>query len=312
MSTPAYVSSPDDETLHAFDRIRVLQQGSQRAVHKPLLILLALGRLAQGQPPMAEFSEIDGPLSNLLAEFGPSSAARSRHYPFWHLRTDGLWQLSGPRTVLDRPPGATPTLTELRRGHVAGGLASELVRALQRKPELISVLARRIVEAHFPESLQRDVLDAVGLGASDSILVAPHADAAATAARRDPSFRERVLRAYEYRCCVCSYDLRLGGQVVGLEAAHIRWFQAGGPDVEPNGLALCALHHKLFDLGGFMVLPDTYAMVVSQSLVGQAKDKMLSYHGAGIILPQSKGYLPRAEFLRWHEGQVFKQPGREA
>ena len=262
---------------------------------------------------MAEFSEIDGPLSNLLAEFGPASAARSRHYPFWHLRTDGLWQLSGPRGILDRPPGATPTLTELRREHVAGGLTPELVTAFRRNPALISAVARRIVEAHFPESLQRDVLDAVGLGASDSIFVARHVDAAATVARRDPSFRERVLRAYEYRCCVCSYDLRLGGHVVGLEAAHIKWFQAGGPDVEPNGLALCALHHKLFDLGGFMVLPDTYVMVVSQSLVGsaQAKDKMLSYHGAGIILPQSKAYLPQMDFLHWHKKQVFKEPGRE-
>jgi putative restriction endonuclease len=112
---------------------------------------------------------------------------------------------------------------------------------------------------------------------------------------------------------VCSYDLRLGGQVVGLEAAHIRWFQAGGPDVEPNGLALCALHHKLFDLGGFKVLPETYVMIISQALVGspEAKDKMLTYHGAGIILPQSRAYLPGADFLRWHDKEVFKWPGRE-
>src|SRR5436189_6378643 len=33
--------------------------------------------------------------------------------------------------------------------------------------------------------------------------------------------------------------------------AHIRWHQAGGPDIENNGLALCVLHHKTFDLGAF-------------------------------------------------------------
>ena len=60
----------DEEVLHAFDGIRVWQQGGRRAVHKPLLILLALGRLARAEPPMAEFSELDGPLSKLLAEFG--------------------------------------------------------------------------------------------------------------------------------------------------------------------------------------------------------------------------------------------------
>jgi len=28
---------------------------------------------------------------------------------------------------------------------------------------------------------------------------------------------------------------------------HIRWHAHGGPDKVPNGLALCALHHRLFD-----------------------------------------------------------------
>jgi putative restriction endonuclease len=101
--------------------------------------------------------------------------------------------------------------------------------------------------------------------------------------------------------------------VVGLEAAHIKWFQAGGPDVEPNGLALCALHHKLLDLGAFTVLPDDYVIMVSQSLVGsvEAQDKMLGYHGAGIVLPQSDAYFPDTEFLVWQKSEVFKKPGRE-
>ena len=33
-----------DDVLAAFDRIRVWQQGDRRAVHKPLLVLLALAR----------------------------------------------------------------------------------------------------------------------------------------------------------------------------------------------------------------------------------------------------------------------------
>jgi putative restriction endonuclease len=302
----------DEEVLRAFDRIRVWERDGQRAVHKPLLVLLALARLARGEPQMAEFAEIDKPLRNLLAEFGPSSAAKTRHYPFWHLRTDGLWKLDGPAFILNRPPGATPTLTELRQDHVSGGFDPKVVEALKRRPDLVGRLARRIVEAHFPESLQQDVLYAVGLGDVDSE-PALAADTRKAVPRRDPSFRERVLRAYEYRCCICGFDLRMGGQVVGLEAAHIKWFQAGGPDVEPNGLALCALHHKLFDLGAFGVTPGGYVVVVSQALVGGAAnaDRMLSYHGASIILPQGKAYLPHEKFLGWHEKEVFKKPGRE-
>ena len=44
--------------------------------------------------------------------------------------------------------------------------------------------------------------------------------------------------AYGDRCAVC-----------GVEAAHVMWLQAGGPDDVRNGLVLCALHHAAFDRG---------------------------------------------------------------
>jgi putative restriction endonuclease len=36
---------------------------------------------------------------------------------------------------------------------------------------------------------------------------------------------------------------------VGIEAAHIRWFNFGGPDELTNGLALCFRYHKHLDRG---------------------------------------------------------------
>lgn len=306
------MSSTSQHVLQTFERIRVFQRGEQRAVHKPLLILLALARISQGEPRMTRFEDIDEPFKQLLTEFGPSSAASSRHYPFWHLKTDGLWQLDGPADFLNRPAGATPNLGELRKLHVAGGFAPEVDEALRRDPVLRSQLAHQLLDAHFPETLHGDILSAVGLDLSSEAAATPSDSATRKVARRDPRFRERVLRAYEYRCCVCGFDLRIGNIAAGLEAAHIQWFQAKGPDIEANGLALCALHHKVFDLGAFTILPDTYSLVFSQHAVaGEASRHMLmGFHGAGIILPQSTDYYPKAEFLKWHEGQVFKRPGR--
>lgn len=63
---------------------------------------------------------------------------------------------------------------------------------------------------------------------------------------RDPNFRNKILRAYKYSCAVCGFNVRLGNNLVGIEAAHIKWHQAGGPDREDNGIALCSMHHKLF------------------------------------------------------------------
>ncbi len=85
-----------DEILAAFDRIRVWQQWNRHAVHKPLLVLLALGRLLRGESPLVEFAGVEDKLGKLLEEFGPSGSERTRHNPFWHLRADGVWQLAGP------------------------------------------------------------------------------------------------------------------------------------------------------------------------------------------------------------------------
>jgi len=136
----------EDELLRAFDRVRVWQRGGKRAVHKPLLVLLALGRLARGEPPTAPYADIEADLAKLLAQFGPSSAAASTHYPFWHLRTDGLWILQGPSRILDRPPGATPSLTELREERVSGGFAPPVLDALRRRARD----PQRDFDAHMP------------------------------------------------------------------------------------------------------------------------------------------------------------------
>jgi putative restriction endonuclease len=305
-STPA---TTRQAILRAFDGLRVWQRGDRRAVHKPLLVLFELGRLARGEAAYIDYNDLEPKLIALLDEFGPSGAGKSRHYPFWHLRTDGLWELHGPDHILVRPPGATPTITELRTDHVKGRLPESLRTTLASDPELLAELAHRIVMAHFADSIQQDVLDAVGLTVPAFAARSDHAKGR----RRDPGFREQVLLAYEYRCCVCGHDLRLNNQVIGLEAAHIKWFQAGGPDAVTNGLALCSLHHKIFDLGAFTVLPDTLEVRFSQHVVGssQVQARLLSHHGAGLIAPQSPRFLPRTEFLQWHHKEVFKQPARD-
>ena len=289
--------------------MRVWQRGDRRAVHKPLLVLFALGRLARGEAAFPEFSAVEGELGRLLFEFGPSGSERTRHNPFWHLKTDGLWELHGPASLLDRPAGATPTITELRAHHVAGDFPAGLRTQMQRDPGLVEEIASRIVQAHFPESIRQDVLDAVGLGGEQL----GRAVSMTTRARRDPAFRERVLVAYEYRCCVCGHDLRLGSQVIGLEAAHIKWFNAGGPDIECNGLALCSLHHKIFDLGAFTVLPDGHQIAFSQHMVGgsETQARLLAHHGASLVQPQCRDYAPNPDFLAWHRREVFKEPQRE-
>lgn len=62
-------------------------------------------------------------------------------------------------------------------------------------------------------------------------------------------WRASVLQAWDRQCASCGSDGQIGGATIGVDAAHGRWFAFDGPDSVDNGLALCTLHHKLFDLG---------------------------------------------------------------
>jgi len=115
---------------------------------------------------MVEFTAIDALLEQLLAEFGPSNAAKSRHYPFWQLATDGhgaLWDLSGPREILTRPVGATPSLGELREHRIKAGFPTEVFEALRHSPGLLQAVASRVLDTYVPATLHADIVATLGL-----------------------------------------------------------------------------------------------------------------------------------------------------
>lgn len=93
-----------------------------------------------------------------------------------------------------------------------------------------------------------------------------------------------------------------------------RWMIEGRTlaDTEQNGLALCSLHHKAFDLGAFTIRPDRM-LLVSEHVHGQrgCEEWLLRYHGQAVRRPVRESYLPEPGFLSWHQRKVFKRPARE-
>src|SRR6516225_6701964 len=60
------------EGIHdSFDRLNVWSRNGQRAPHKPLLVLYALGRWSRGDAGPIPFRDVDRDLTPMLKEFGP-------------------------------------------------------------------------------------------------------------------------------------------------------------------------------------------------------------------------------------------------
>ncbi len=225
------------------DRIRdlnVFKRGDERAPHKPLLLLVALAKLEAGEPRLMPYRVVGDQLRELLEQYGRPSKTYHPEYPFWHLQGDQIWELPGADAYHTNRGKRSISNSELRKQDAHGGLRGDVFELLQADQHLRRDIAAQLLTKHFPDSLHEEILNAVGL---DLGRVMP------SRSRRDPRFREAVLEAYEFRCAVCGLDLRIGAAHFCLEAAHIRWHQADGPDEVQNGLALCVFHHRALDRG---------------------------------------------------------------
>ena len=275
----------------------------RRAPHKPLLVLYAIGKLLRNEDRLIPFAEVNKSLGGLLREFWPPGSDRTQ-YPYWRLRNDRVWEVVNAAEIVENSSG------DVRKEDLAltsGGFIREIAEEFRKDPALAKQIVRDILIEYFPDSFHDDLLLSVGIEIDSAF------DSLESTQRHErwDAFRENVLRAYAYRCAVCGFDMKLGNFPVGLNAAHIRWRQADGPDTEDNGLALCTLHHKLFDRGAFR-LSDEYDVLVSERAHGSGSREWLEcFHGARINPPQRQSYFPAKEHIEWHAEQVFQGPPRE-
>lgn len=295
------VMAQDQAWLDRIGSLNQWRRGGERAPHKPLLLLYALGRLQRLGTASVAFTDAEPDLGRLLDEFGPPRKT-SPGYPFHHLTTDGLWVVRTPAG----PGSPGPNLKDLRAGAV-GALDPDFAQALEKDPVLFAGVVRSLLDANFPPTLHEDILDAVGIEMEPAEL--PQIP---KARRRDPAFRERVLLAYEYRCAFCGFDGQLLREAVAIDAAHIRWWAAAGPDEVANGLALCSLHHKLFDRGAVGIATDQ-TVAVSSHFISRSPSGVqlvLDLAGRAMLNPQAGNPVPHPKHVSWHTSEVFRSPAR--
>ena len=297
--------------------LRLWRSRGQRAPHKPLLLLWAFGRCLRGEERLAPYRIVEAELGRLLSDYGPPRQTRHPEFPFWRLARDGVWEIDRPQLVRLSASG-DPHVRDLHEHDIRGGLLASDYDTLQAAPELARTLARELLDAHFPETYHADVLCATGIGevAADPGPCEPdtrqvaenHPEYETTRRlRRDAMFKTAVLSAYAERCAVCAFQVRLSDRLLAVEAAHIHWLSHAGPSEVRNGLALCALHHSLFDRGAFG-LQDDLVIRVSRQARGQGHhDSLGRFDGTPLpIVPKASADRPAPAFLSWHRARVLR------
>jgi len=292
----------EEKVLDTFDAIKCWKRGDQRAPHKPLLLLMALAQLQRNEARWLKFNEIEKKLSLLLVQFGTKRGNLNPHYPFWRLREDRIWEVSNTQKINQNlTSSGDARISVLREVNAQGGFPQELSNFLSKRPNIIDTIVANILNNTFPASRHEELLDAVGFPWLVKSKI-----------KRDPRFRENILRIYEQRCAICGYDGQLGNTTLGIEAAHIKWHAAGGPDHMENGIALCVFHHKAFDRGAISIRDDL-RLLISQDVRGRQDhldQLLLKYIDSPIQRPQSGNPTPNQSFLAWHRKEVFQHPAR--
>ncbi len=290
-----------EEIIHRFQNLNVWKRGHKVAPHKPLLVLYAIDKLRRGENQLIPYTEVKEKLSELLIKFGTSKSEPRPHYPFWRLRQDNVWKVTDDHLIKETDSGDAH-VTDLKLHGVSGGFHKAIAHHLQNDFSLTLEISESMLD-HFRYSKHKDISQAVGI---EDLSHVPKRQ------RREWNFPKNVRKAYEYKCAVCGFDVKLHHRHVALEAAHIQPLKKGGPDIAENGLALCSLHHELFDRGVFTLSEQLKVLVSKYANGSTGFDKwLMRFHGKKINLPQSRMYYPRISFIDWHFREVFKDPYRE-
>jgi putative restriction endonuclease len=299
-----------DELLTLLAGLRTAPIGLKRAPHKPLLLLWLFGHFAATGSSAASYQEAEEPVSQLINDFGPpvasASLARQRAaMPFVHLERE-LWDLRETAGNEIAPDAPERRAWLLERGAV--GRLRPPVEQLLANPATLAAAARLLLDLHFTPVLAELICAKVDLDVPALDLAG--SDRISRTVRLRPrrrGFAEEVLRAYTYQCAMCGFDGALGHYPVAIEAAHVRWHSQQGPDEVTNALALCALHHALFDLGVLGITEDrrirVSSLYVARSEVGRAVDALA---GKPLLIPRPHQPTVDVMYISWHHQQVFK------
>jgi putative restriction endonuclease len=172
----------------------------------------------------------------------------------------------------------------------------EIWHEFAKHPETLAFESQRILAAR----LHRPIEEVAGVDTDDLPPAGREREALIRVRVNQSFFRDRILSAYNYQCCVTGLTIQ-----PLLTASHIiPWADDEKNRLNPrNGLCLNALHDRAFDRH-LMWIEDDYVVRFSKRLRkttesdNQTARWLTSFDGERLLLP--KKFAPDTEFLKCH------------
>ncbi|WP_030459191.1 phosphorothioated DNA-binding restriction endonuclease [Kitasatospora sp. NRRL B-11411] len=285
-------------------------RGGGRAPHKPLLLLWLVDRFAASGNSETRYEEVAEPVGRLIAQYTAAVSTPDDEraaLPFRLLEAE-LWAATD---AFSQPLPEQASHRRLLDLGARGRLRPAVEELLGDRRVLDRVRTLLLAEA-IGSDTGSDSDPGTGSTLEQSVRDAlPPAEPRyrqETRRVRDSRFARAVLPLYGNACAVCGFSGRIGPAPVGVEAAHVHAHADGGPDVVQNGIALCALHHALFDQG-VLGLTEHLTIMVSPHFTHTGDHRgpaVTALAGLPVRLPADPGHRLAPQYVAWHTEHVFR------
>jgi len=144
------VTKPPKTFLERVGDVRPPRQRTGVALHRPLLLLWAIGQAVTGAPRLQPWSATRKALAPLLEEYAHvENGAEGAQYPFGVLVRDGLWTVSEYDELALTSQRRRPTLESLNRVDPLAGFLEDDHQLIKARPELAAEAAAGLLLRYF-------------------------------------------------------------------------------------------------------------------------------------------------------------------
>jgi putative restriction endonuclease len=280
-------------------KIKVNKKGAVVSLHKPLLLMLTIADVINGNKNEFKFKEIEEHLKLLLSSYGlKNTKSLKPEYPFVYLGSSpSLWKCSIDRSMLKNPDAVTRAEALESVAKFEDNFFSYL-QNVQHAKELVW----QLLNEFWPEAYHEDLLRDLGLEGIMTETIIQEVQKQ----RRGRLFVEEVLDSYERQCAICGQSIRLGDTLIGIDACHVKPIQHFGDDHITNGIALCKIHHWALDRGAISISEER-SLLISPKLNGSRINEYFhEFAEKAIFIPRNNSLHLSEENVSYHRKYVFE------